>query len=218
MFHLTTPNPIRAVCVGSSLAQTPFDACLATDVERLCAILAMGAPRQAQQVHGTRIDCVGDGLPCDAFLLKKGQAALVRHADCMPLVVCDPNTSQAVVAHCGWKGIQLGLPAACVKLLLASGAEARHLCAFAGPFIGPESFEVSTEFQLGFPAESRASTSWGTPSVDLGAVVGDQLFNAGLPEDAWTSCSIDTFRQVSWHSHRRDRSLGRNATLCWIPA
>lgn len=218
MLDLATPAPIRAVSVGAILAEQDFDGCLPSDVGRLCDMLGCPPPRQARQIHGDRIDQVGDGLPCDAFLLKRGQSALVRHADCMPLVVCDPVTAQAVIAHCGWKGIRLGLPAACVETLLGSGADARHLHAVAGPFIEAASFEVSAQFQLEFPLASRTVTSWGTPSVDLGAVVAAQLSDAGVRQDAWSTCSIDTFRHASWHSHRRDGTLKRNATLCWIPA
>jgi copper oxidase (laccase) domain-containing protein len=88
----------------------------------------------------------------------------------------------------------------------------------SGPCIGPASFEVSREFQLGFAAPTWSLTGWGTLSVDLIEAVAEQMSELGLPADSWTPSGIDTFTQLDWHSHRRTGTSARNATLCWIPS
>jgi copper oxidase (laccase) domain-containing protein len=218
MIELPSPEGIRIASVGAYLEGQPFDACNPGDIDRLVHLLELPAsPRQAPQVHGIRIDRRGDGLACDAFYVQEGQAALVRHADCMPLVVCDPVKRHAVIAHCGWKGIQSRLPAKCVEFLLAEGSHPQDLGSIAGPCIGERSFEVSPQFQAGFPPSTWSTTSWGTLSVNLAAVVAEQLHGLGLPTRSWAPCSIDTFTQPDWHSHRRTGTPARNTTLCWIP-
>ncbi|HNY30819.1 MAG TPA: polyphenol oxidase family protein [Fibrobacteria bacterium] len=218
MIDLPAPGTIRIVCVGNTLDGQPFDGCAPDEVARLSLRCGLPTPpRQAIQEHGTRIDRCGDGLACDAFYLTAGQSALVRHADCMPLVVCDAVAERAVVAHCGWRGIQAGLPAKCVDLLVFEGSRKEDLRVLAGPAIGKRSFEVSEDFQAGFPQSSWSTTAWGTPAVDLASVVASQLAQAGLPPESWMPSEIDTFTDPAWHSHRRTGTPQRNATLCWIP-
>ncbi|MBK9578467.1 MAG: polyphenol oxidase family protein [Fibrobacterota bacterium] len=218
MIDLPSPESIRIVSVGATLDGQPFDACIPGDIARLVQLLGLpNTPRQAPQVHGIRIDRQGDGLACDAFYVQEGQAALVRHADCMPFVVYDPVRSHAVIAHCGWKGIQSGLPEKCVEFLLAEGSHPQDLGAISGPCIGAQSFEVSSQFQTGFAPSTWSTTSWGTHSVDLVAAVTERLQRSGLPTQSWTPSSIDTFTRSEWHSHRRTGTPARNATLCWIP-
>lgn len=209
---------VRAVTIGKSFLETPFDARDATDLERLGVWLGAGCPfRQAEQIHGDAIDLDGTLGACDAFLVRAGQAALVRHADCFPVVVADPSSGLAVVAHCGWKGVILGLARKSALLLLSMGCSSTDLVAAIGPGIGPSSFEVGPEVLAKFAVEFHRVSSWGTPSVDLTSLLRHQLTESGVSGDKIITHPADTFSDPDFHSFRRERELsGRNATVCIV--
>lgn len=209
---------IRALAVGKHLDGKPFDASQPDSVKVLSGSTGSPTdPRQARQVHGDDIDLDGSLEACDAFLVRPGEAALVRHADCFPVVVADPVAGLAVVAHCGWKGVALELASKSVRLLVSQGSHPSDLTAAVGPGIGPASFEVGPDVLDRFPSRFHAATSWGTPSVDLPACLREQLVACGVLPDRIQVSGIDTFRSPEWHSFRRERDLsGRNATLCIV--
>lgn len=211
-------GPIRALAVGKHLDGKPFDASQPDSVKILSgSARAPAEPRQARQVHGDDIDLDGSLEACDAFLVRPGEAALVRHADCFPVVVADPVAGLAVVAHCGWKGVALALASKSVRLLASLGSHPSDLTAAVGPGIGPASFEVGPDVLDRFPSRFHASTSWGTPSVDLPASLRAQLESGGIRPERVAISGIDTFATPEWHSFRRERDLsGRNATLCIV--
>ena len=149
---LLRAGSISCWSVGRDLEGTPFDALRSQDVERLASGLGSGPnPREARQVHGTTIDEDGASEACDAFLLGPGEAALVRHADCFPVVIADPVRSRAALAHCGWRGTLAGLAGTCARRLVREGSRPGDLAAAIGAGIGPASFEVGPEVLRDFP-------------------------------------------------------------------
>jgi len=210
----------RVVCVGKRLDGEAFDARDNSCLERLARRLVILSPiRQAEQIHGDDIDLDGSLGACDAFLVRPGHAALVRHADCLPVAIVSTRPPMAIVAHCGWKGVALELAAKSVRQLLSLGCSASGLSAAIGPGIQAASFEVGPDVLERFPERFHATTSWGTRSVDLSAVARDQLTKSGIPPERVSVSAIDTFVDPQFHSHRRERELsGRNATLCIVEA
>jgi polyphenol oxidase len=213
---LLRTGPISCWSVGRGLDGSPFDAREPSQVSRLARHLGLdGAPRQAVQEHGTAIDEDGSLEACDAFLLEAGQSALVRHADCFPVVVADPVCGRAALAHCGWRGTLAGLAGLCARRMVAAGSRPEDLVAAIGAGIGAESFEVGPELLERFPSRFHAKTVRGTPSIDLASFLREDLQAAGVA--AVEIRSPDTFRDDAWHSHRRDGGhSGRNATICIV--
>jgi len=195
-----------------------FEARDEADVARLSAASGWtGSVRSAEQVHGVRILEAGDAGCGDAFLVGSGEAALVRHADCWPVVVADPARRRAVVAHCGWRGAAGGLAARSVARLLAEGSRRSDLHAVLGPGIGPASFEVGPEVAEAFSRAFHSTTSWGTRSVDLGAHLVADLRDAGVLPGRIRVDRRDTFADPDLHSFRRDGAhAGRMACLCIV--
>lgn len=214
ILELLNAGPIRCSSLHPS-DPGGFDARDEAQVAAGASACGFPHPRSARQVHGTLID-LGQGLAeCDAFILEPGSCALIRHADCFPVVVADPSSPRAALAHCGWRGTLEGLAGSCVDALVARGSRPEELLAAIGPGIAPESFEVGVDVQELFPARNRSSTSWGSPSVDLPGVLATQLRERGVERIRFPS--IDTFRSPRWHSHRRDAAhSGRNATICMV--
>lgn len=146
-----------------------------------------------QQVHGGDVAVVthahaGRGVTDydDAIL---GVDALVTHeedlalavlvADCVPVVLVAPGQAVGVV-HAGRGGVLAGVVGTAVRHL---GADPRQVAAFIGPAIGGCCYEVpqdmADEAARSVPA-AAATTSWGSPSLDLPAAVAAQLRAAGV--------------------------------------
>jgi len=213
---LLQTGPVSCWSVGRDLDGEAFDASRSADTDRLRQRLGIpGTVRQCPQEHGTVIDENGESAACDAFLLRPGESALVRHADCFPVVVADRARSRAVLAHCGWRGTLAGLAGDCARRLIRDGSHPQDLVAAIGAGIGPASFEVGAEVLRAFPERFRRLTSWETPSVDLIGFLCRDLESAGVAQVG--ILAPDTFMDPEWHSFRRDGShSGRNATLCIV--
>ena len=178
-------------------------------------------PVLMHQVHGAQVVHVDDprtGSPasCDALVTaQQGVALLARAADCVPVLLADPATGWIAAVHSGRQGVAQGVVPATVEELRRRGGE--PTTAWIGPHICGACYEVSTEVQHDVAAmvpESRATTSWGTPALDLGAGVRAQLASAGIRDVR----SVDTCTRedTAWPSHRRDGAAAtRFAGVIW---
>ncbi len=172
-----------------------------------------------QQVHGAQVALVDERIPLGAELRGVDAAVtaladrplIVQVADCIPVLL---SSGGAVgVAHAGRAGVLAGvLPAAVGALRALSGRDSVR--AAIGPAIGPCCYEVP-EAMRATVAERlpvlAATTSWGTPALDLPAGARAQLLAEGVelvPTDApCTRCTTTLF------SHRRDPASGRQIGL-----
>ena len=91
---------------------------------------------------------------------------------------------------------------------------AERITAWIGPHVCGGCYEVPAEMQDEVAAvvpEARATTTWGTPSLDLGAGVRAQLTAAGVSVDDVSRCTRES---PDLYSYRRDgRRSGRIAGL-----
>ena len=180
---------------------------------------ATGAtPYLMHQVHGSdvhRVAAGDDGFPdADALVTTDaGVALLARAADCVPVLLV-AETGEIGAAHAGREGVRRGIVTATVAQLRELGAEG--LRAWVGPHICGGCYEVPEEMRDDIAAavpSTRATTTWGTPSLDLGAGVLAQLAEAGVPVVEVGGC---TREDDTLHSHRRDGSAaGRLAGVVW---
>lgn len=176
--------------------------------------------RDAHQVHGGRVHLVGettleegDRPRADALVTSSpGQTLMVRAADCVPVLLVDPDVPVIGAAHCGREGLLAGVIANTVEAMRASGAS--QVAAWVGPHICGQCYEVPAEMQGEVAAaipQSRATTSWGTPSLDLGAGVRAQLEEHGVTVSDVSRCTRES-RDL--YSYRRDGArAGRQAGL-----
>jgi hypothetical protein len=90
----------------------------------------------------------------------------------------------------------------------------RHLTAWVGPHVCGACYEVPAALQDEVAAvepSTRATTSWGTPALDLGAGVRAQLERAGATVHLLGPCTLES---DTLYSHRRDGAgAGRLAGL-----
>lgn len=177
-----------------------------------------------RQVHGADVHTVdrswladrsevptADGLVTDV----PGVLLLVRVADCVPVLLADPEAGVVGVAHAGRAGLLGGVVPATVERMRDLGA--RELRAWVGPHVCGACYEVPEAMREEVAAvvpEARSVTSWGTPSLDLGAGVTAQLASAGAGVVDASRCTRES-RDL--YSHRRDGgAAGRLGGLVWV--
>jgi len=167
---------------------------------------------RVKQVHGARVVRAGratppveeaDGILSDAV----GVAACVSVADCVPVLLADPESGAVAAVHAGWRGTLSRAAAHGIVALRELGAPADRLIAAIGPSIGPCCYDVSRDLADRFREEFGAEVASGgeRPRLDLWRANARVLAEAGVRPDRidvlrrCTSCERDLF-----FSHRRD--------------
>jgi YfiH family protein len=181
------------------------------------------APRLAlmRQVHGADVAVVA-GPPAaeppeaDALVTAEpGVLLMVRAADCVPVLLADPERKVVGAVHAGRPGLVAGVVPAAVAAMRRLGAG--DLVAWVGPHVCGSCYEVPVTMRDEVAAavpEAFAETSWGTPSVDVGAGVVAQLRHAGA---AVVDASRCTREDEDLYSYRRQGTeSGRLAGLVWV--
>lgn len=179
-----------------------------------------GALADMHQLHGTHVELATPGSAgppdCDGIVTTTPDVVLaVRVADCVPVLLADADAGVVGAAHAGRLGLAQGVVPATVARLRELGAT--RLTAWIGPHICGRCYEVPAAMQDDVAAlvpEARATTSWGTPSLDLGAGVRAQLERDGVRVVDVSRCTRES---PDLYSHRRDGvRAGRLAGLVRI--
>ena len=169
------------------------------------------------QVHGADVVVVGDDpvsrARADGLATDRPDVVLVvRAADCVPVLLADAEAGVVGAAHCGRPGLLAGVVPRTVEALRRLGADS--LGAWIGPHVCGACYEVPARMQdevAGAVPASRATTSWGTPSLDLGAGVAAQLTDLDVTVADVSRCTRES---PDLYSFRRDgRAAGRLAGL-----
>ena len=152
-----------------------------------------------------------DGLVTDV----PGVALLVRVADCVPVLLADPDRGVVGAAHAGRDGLVRGIVPATVGRMRDLGAG--RIVAWVGPSICGRCYELPEELQREVVAavpEAQAQTSWGTPAVDVGAGVVAQLRAEDVEVVDAARC---TREDADLWSYRRDGlAAGRLGAVVWV--
>ncbi len=178
----------------------------------------VGAPVAfGTQVHGAQV-LVLDGPPidprtvgvADAYLAARDDvAAAVLVADCVPVLLADPEARVVAAVHAGRVGLVAGVIGAAVAAMADRGAHPERVRAVVGPSIAGSSYEVPASLRDEVGArlpEAPATTAWGTPALDLRAAAAGELARAGIRRV--TSVDRDTFTDDGLYTHRRTTAAG----------
>jgi YfiH family protein len=137
-------------------------------------------------------------------------------ADCLPVLLSDPEAGVIGAAHAGRRGLLAGVLERTVEAMESRGATRDRIEAAIGPAICGTCYEVPeamrTEASARIPA-LHALTSWGTPALDLRAGAVTVLEGMGVDRariDAENPC---TFEDQDYVSYRRDGRAGHIAGL-----
>lgn len=190
----------------------------------------------ASQVHGTDllvIDQPNDDfahflkLECDGIVTNQpGVMIGVTVADCVPVLLLDPEKRVAAALHAGWKGTANGIVRKGVAALVEQfGSRPANILAAVGPGIGACCYEVDgpvmESFRKGGNGWELFATATGADSwrLDLAAANRHQLQAAGILDEnielsgRCVSCEPDLF-----FSYRRDKGdTGRQMGFIMLP-
>lgn len=199
---------------------------------------ALGLPLQplcfTKQVHENNVLVVGDEdrrelftpfkYEADGIVTNvKGLPLICFTADCVPVLLCDPEAEVIAAVHCGWRSTAADILAEAVKKMTSLGALPKDIRAAIGPAIdiccfetGPEVPEAMEKLLPGdcdgvyFPVGQGEKFM-----VDLKEANRRRLMALGLREknisvsDECTSCNSDRY----W-SHRKTKGeRGTQAAL-----
>jgi len=169
-------------------------------------------------VVATRPGDLGDG---DALISNvPGLTLAIRTADCLPVLIADPENRAVAAVHAGWRGTVQEIVIEAIRAMSAEyGSRRENLVIAVGPGIGGCCYEVGPEvaeqFSRFFPERQDLH---GTTKIDLpestirqlrrnGGRAG-QIDSSGL----CTRCLADQF-----HSYRRDgQAAGRMVSALGI--
>jgi YfiH family protein len=169
----------------------------------------------ARQIHGADVAIVEHGGfqgVVDALVSANPRVVpVVAVADCGPVLLWEDRGEVFGVAHAGWRGVLAGVCERTVGGLVGLGADPSRLCAWIGPCIGPENFEVGPEVADRFdprfvrPADGTARCR---PHIDLPGAIAAALQRAGVMDDRIVHAGDDTYaRQELYFSYRRDGGI-----------
>lgn len=168
-----------------------------------------------EQVHGNDIAVVSDKDKC---LMAKGVDALItntpnlclciRTADCLPLILFDPNKNVLTVIHAGWRGTLKNISANSVKKMVTDfNISPKDLIVGIGPHIILEDYlvklDVASKFiKSGYKDFLKKVTiqEW---KLDLAGINIKQLREMGIEKDNIEISKISTFRSKDFYSYRR---------------
>ena len=187
----------------------------------------------AHQVHGRAVAAVGDGdrgrgtrtlddaPACDALVTATpglGLAALA--ADCVPMVLVDPDARVLGVVHAGWRGTAARAAAAAVEAMAGLGAAPARIVAGIGPAIPADRYQVGDEVAEavraglgGAAAGVLAPDGPGHWRLDLVAANRAVLVDAGLASGQIAVWPGGTGPGTPFFSDRAERPCGRFAAL-----
>lgn len=206
-------GPYASLNLGRTVGDEP--AAVAENVRRFLAALGADEARfyEVSQVHGRAVVVVAAGedvarvreREADALVARAPSAAVaVRTADCVPILLADPETGAVAAVHAGWRGVVARVLDAAIDAL---GAPPSRVVAAIGPHI--RAFEVSDEVARAIAEVAHdapvVEARTPRPHVDLAAAVRAQLRHRGLPEDAIDDVGGCTLTEPDrFFSHRRD--------------
>jgi YfiH family protein len=136
----------------------------------------------------------------------------------MPVLFAAKDASVVGAAHAGWRGLAAGVLEATV---MAMSADPANLCAWLGPAISQEHFEVGDEVRAAFVANDPNAAAafiqnerqrW---QCDLSTLARQRLAAIGVRHICGGSWCTYADRE-RFFSFRRDSRCGRMAALIWI--
>ncbi|HIT74651.1 MAG TPA: peptidoglycan editing factor PgeF [Candidatus Avipropionibacterium avicola] len=218
--------PYDSLNLGRSDLDDP--AAVAENLRRVQQAVGVDTVASVRQEHTAEVVVVDRDF-CDApppradalVTTTPGIALAVRVADCLPIVIASRRSRVIAAVHAG----RVGLADQIIPRALAvlSDVAGRHggtpddLQAWIGPHVCGACYEVPADLRDEVAAvvpDVAATTSWGTPSLDLAAGASAQLAGAGAEVVRVGGC---TRTDPDLYSHRRDGSAaGRLAALVWL--
>jgi purine-nucleoside/S-methyl-5'-thioadenosine phosphorylase / adenosine deaminase len=194
--------------------------------QALLKLLPKGTKIQwLKQVHGNNTDVLTQHSPeaieADAIITSSQHIALtIMTADCLPILLADMQGNEIAAIHGGWRPLVQDIIANTIEKMITP---ASNICAWLGPCIGNEVFEVGDEVKQAFVKKSAIFASTFKPIIkadnkkdkflaDLHAIAKIQLQQLGVRDISTLShCTYSLVK--NYYSYRRENITGRMASV-----
>ncbi len=184
----------------------------------------------AWQVHGDSVktvsteDDINNTLEKHDALISDLEGVLVgvKTADCVPVLIGDPETGSFAAVHAGWRGTADSIVRKAVdRMRMQYGSDPKDLICALGPSAGCDRYEIGQEVIDAFTRKFSATgkilkeTRPGHALIDLLSANRDQLCESGVkPQNVYAApfCTMD--RTDLFFSYRVEKSkYGRTGRL-----
>jgi len=230
-----SPEPWSALNVGGTVGDEPERVM----ENRRRAFQALGQPLDSMydvwQTHSADVVIANaprlPGVPhlkADAILTDRpGVTLFMRFADCVPILLYDPQHKVIGLAHAGWQGTIKKVVAATLQVMqMRYSTQAEEVLAAIGPSVGPHHYEIGPEVAKqvrevfgddasGLLPQSTNGTSDAPLKVQFDLWQANRLIleQAGVIHienaEICTACHLE-----DWYSHRGERGkTGRFGAL-----
>jgi YfiH family protein len=109
------------------------------------------------QEHGDEVHVVQDGERPERgdgiILLERNAAAIIKTADCLPVIIVEPDYPMAAIVHAGWRGTAQKITQKAVAKMVMLGARREKIFALLGPSIRSCCYEIGEEVRHVFQEE-----------------------------------------------------------------
>ncbi len=178
-----------------------------------------------KQVHGNKVLIIDNTLAAewaggraentfsaDAIITKEtGIAIAIRTADCLPIIMAEPQHRVIAVAHAGWRGTYKQIAARTIDNLVDKFAlQPENILAALGPCIGACCYEVGSEVVEKFKADFSGWRDYFVPKekkwhLDLIGANKAQLIELGVRKENIDCINLCTAcNQKLFFSYRKD--------------
>ena len=146
----------------------------------------------------------------------------VKTADCVPVLIGDPQTGAYAAVHAGWRGTVRSIAAKAVeKLTNVYGSNPADLICAIGPAACGRNYEIGVDVIDAFADSVADSEKYFTPTreghalVDLHRANRDQLTASGVPDDQIFTAPFCTMERPDlFFSYRIEKQkLGKTGRL-----
>jgi YfiH family protein len=172
------------------------------------------------QTHSDHVEIAGklNGTPAvadtDALISNKpGLFLCVQTADCVPVLLFDPELKVVAAVHAGWRGTVSKIAAKTIQQMVAEyGCNPQDIVAGIGPSIHMHAYEVGSEVVEAVKANFNNSAVLLKPSLNAGHAYFDLweanksiLIEAGVQEENIEIMGLCSFEHADlFYSARRD--------------
>jgi len=144
-----------------------------------------------------------DGL----FTNKKGIYLFLLIADCLPIIIYDPDKNVVALIHAGWKGVDLEIAKNAVySLLKRYASDPKDLIVGIGPCVYKESYIKNTPSQIDDPRWRNylKLVQKNIYCIDLVGFTKKQFIECGVLRKNIFESGINTAKNNNFFSHIRD--------------
>lgn len=161
-------------------------------------------------------NATGDTIYCDAIVSNAPHVlAGVKTADCVPILIADPDTGSFAAVHAGWRGTYAGIVLYAIERLTAEyQSQPESLRVAIGPSAASCCYEVGSEVIDGFKERFPNADDLFTPTregharIDLLKANRDQLTSAGVRNERIHTAPLCTMcRTDLFFSYRREKQV-----------